>query len=112
MRSILDKIRAQVAKRFDDPARVAIKVNLYRDYEVVALARALHSLGYNGDSPVECVMVADSYFMTHLGRASTALPTADERQWGFDEMRRAPAGRGAAGRGAAGFQVHPRPAAK
>jgi ketopantoate hydroxymethyltransferase len=54
--------------------RRPIKLNLYRDYEVEAVAKAL------ADNPVlemgvrlDCLMVSDSYLMTHLGRDSTRL---------------------------------------
>lgn len=65
--------------------RRPIKLNLYRDYEVEAVARAM------AESPVlrtgirlDCLMVSDSYLMTHLGRASTRL--ADGEQALFMEI--------------------------
>jgi ketopantoate hydroxymethyltransferase len=56
-----------------------IKLNLYRDYEVEALAQAwadnpLLELGVQ----LDCLMVSDSYLMTHLGRASTRLSGGEQ----------------------------------
>jgi ketopantoate hydroxymethyltransferase len=60
-------------------SRRPIKLNLYHDYEVDAVARAM------ADSPVlqmgvrlDCLMVSDSYLMTHLGRASTRLAKGEQ----------------------------------
>ncbi len=62
-----------------EPARQPIKLNLYRDYEVRALALAI------ADSPflqmavgIDCVMVSDSYLMTHLGRSSTRVSEGEK----------------------------------
>lgn len=59
--------------------RRPIKLNLYRDYEVDAVAKAMT------DSPVlqmgvrlDCLMVSDSYLMTHLGRDSTRLARGEQ----------------------------------
>ena len=59
-----------IQARFANPFRPGIKVNLYRDYEYRAAARCIAETGTDA---VECVMVGDSYFMTHLGRDSTQL---------------------------------------
>ncbi|MEJ2411323.1 MAG: 3-methyl-2-oxobutanoate hydroxymethyltransferase [Novosphingobium sp.] len=60
-------------------SRRPIKLNLYRDYEVEAVARAM------ADNPVlhmgvrlDCFMVSDSYLMTHLGRGSTRLAKGEQ----------------------------------
>jgi ketopantoate hydroxymethyltransferase len=60
-------------------SRRPIKLNLYRDYEVDAVAKAM------ADSPVlqmgirlDCLMVSDSYLMTHLGRDSTRLAKGEQ----------------------------------
>ncbi len=71
---------APFLRRYDSPARMGLKVNAYRDYEVEGLARALDAPDL-ADCPLECVMVGDSYFMTHLGRSSTALTHPDEWEW-------------------------------
>lgn len=71
--------------RWRHPSSMGIKVNLYRGFEVAALAAATAEPGVEG-CPLECVMVGDSYFMTHLGRASTALATAEEQAWGMDVL--------------------------
>lgn len=59
--------------------RRPIKLNLYRDYEVEAVANAL------ADNPLlhmgvrlDCLMVSDSYLMTHLGRESTRLAKGEQ----------------------------------
>lgn len=59
--------------------RRPIKLNLYRDYEVEAVAQAW------GDNPLlelgiglDCLMVSDSYLMTHLGRKSTRLASGEQ----------------------------------
>lgn len=69
--------------RYRVPAQLGIKINAYRDYEVAALAQAVRTPALR-DSPIECVMVGDSYFMTHLGRPSTVLAGAAEHRWGLD----------------------------
>ncbi|MFD7448433.1 3-methyl-2-oxobutanoate hydroxymethyltransferase [Kitasatospora sp. NPDC059827] len=71
---------APFLRRYDAPSRVGLKVNAYRGYEVEGLARALEAPEL-ADCPLECVMVGDSYFMTHLGRPSTALADDAEREW-------------------------------
>jgi ketopantoate hydroxymethyltransferase len=62
-----------------DDSRRPIKLNLYRDYEVEAVAQAL------ADNPIleigirlDCLMVSDSYLMTHLGRKSTRLARGEQ----------------------------------
>ncbi|MFF7635713.1 3-methyl-2-oxobutanoate hydroxymethyltransferase [Kitasatospora sp. NPDC008050] len=67
-------------RRFDDPGELGLKINLYRGLEVEGLARALAAPGL-ADSPIECLMVGDSYFMTHLGRPGTVLAGAAEQEW-------------------------------
>lgn len=68
--------------RYDSPAQLGLKINAYRGYEVEGLAEALRAPDLHG-APVECVMVGDSYFMTHLGRDGTTLSGADEQEWGL-----------------------------
>lgn len=65
-----------IKQRTVHPFKPGIKVNVYRDYEYRALAQAIHERHIDS---VESVMVGDSYFMTHLGRASTRLSLEDSR---------------------------------
>jgi len=61
------------------PARQPIKLNLYRDYEVEALALAIAKSPFlQMAASVDCVMVSDSYLMTHLGRSSTRVPEGEQ----------------------------------
>jgi ketopantoate hydroxymethyltransferase len=76
-------IDAQYRRRGADGS-IGVKVNLYRGMEVEGLALALDRPDLR-DAPVECVMVGDSYFMTHLGRPSTRLEPG-EREWGVTTM--------------------------
>jgi ketopantoate hydroxymethyltransferase len=78
-------IARQCTWRYESPAHLGLKVNLYRDSEVMGLARALTHNDLRG-APLESVMVGDSYFMTHLGRPSTRLVDADERRWGLETL--------------------------
>lgn len=66
--------------RYASPAQLGLKINAYRGYEIEGLAQALRTPDLEG-SPVECVMVGDSYFMTHLGRPTTVMPGAAEQEW-------------------------------
>jgi len=84
---VCDTVELQVARRFAEPQNAPVKVNLYRDYEVCALAAALRATADGPACVVETVMVGDSYFMTHLGRSSTRLDTAAERSEGFEQLR-------------------------
>lgn len=77
-------IKNQVQARFNGETNIGVKINLYRDYEVDALARAIQHQDLQGSCPVECIMVGDSYFTTHLGRESTQLKTPEEQAWGID----------------------------
>lgn len=59
--------------------RRPLKINLYRDYEARALARAHSgSMLLHQATRIDCVMVSDSYLMTHLGRGSTKLPKGEQ----------------------------------
>jgi ketopantoate hydroxymethyltransferase len=71
--------------RYRAPAQLGIKINAYRDYEVAALAEAV-SVPVLRDSPIECLMVGDSYFMTHLGHASTAFDDPGEQRRALDTL--------------------------
>lgn len=76
---------APYLRRYQAPAQLGIKINAYRDYEVAALADALRT-PVLADSPVECLMVGDSYFMTHLGRPSTVFAGTDDQRWAMDSL--------------------------
>ncbi|MFE2853696.1 3-methyl-2-oxobutanoate hydroxymethyltransferase [Streptomyces lavendulae] len=72
-------------KRYEAPSCIGLKINAYRDYEVAALAEAIRTPDLE-DSPIECVMVGDSYFMTHLGRSTTAMEGDQEREWALTTL--------------------------
>lgn len=84
---IHDVIMRHAQRRWTTRAGLGIKVNLYTAPEVSALAAALDADDLS-DCPVECVMVGDSYFMTHLSRPSTRLATPAERTWGVHALAR------------------------
>ncbi|CAK0776714.1 3-methyl-2-oxobutanoate hydroxymethyltransferase [uncultured Gammaproteobacteria bacterium] len=68
--------------RVKNPDLPRIKVNLYRGYEVEAVADAVNEVtAERGRHPIDCLMVADSYLMTHLGRSSTRLAGEEEQAW-------------------------------
>lgn len=52
-----------------------IKVNLYRAVEVEGVALAARA---RPTIPIDCLMTADSYLMTHMGRDSTRLELAEQ----------------------------------
>ncbi|WP_129306970.1 3-methyl-2-oxobutanoate hydroxymethyltransferase [Streptomyces sp. L2] len=76
---------APYLRRYTSPAQLGLKINAYRGYEIEGLAEAL-AVPDLADSPVECVMVGDSYFMTHLGRPGTVMSGAAERDWALTTM--------------------------
>ena len=76
---------APYLRRYGTPAQLGIKINAYRGYEVAAVADALRAQDLQ-ESPIECLMVGDSYFMTHLGRPSTKFTGADEQRWAMDSL--------------------------
>jgi ketopantoate hydroxymethyltransferase len=78
---VVGQARERVARE-----ALGLKVNLYRGYEVEALGQAMESLDLMRNCRLECLMVGDSYFMTHLGRPSTRLATPEEQVWGMDQM--------------------------
>ena len=84
--SIKDLIDKQCFMRFNNEPNIGLKINLYRDYEVAALADAIYSQKDHEKYPIESIMVGDSYFSTHLGKNSTRLITYEEKQWGLDVM--------------------------
>ncbi len=83
----LDEIRQRMSRLRADPAAIGIKVNLYTGEETDAVADADARLrGTGWFRGVESLMVADSYLMTHLGRASTNL-AIDERPAFLETLR-------------------------
>ncbi|MCY4045316.1 MAG: 3-methyl-2-oxobutanoate hydroxymethyltransferase [Cellvibrionales bacterium] len=73
MRSIIPRL---IAVRNQRPMTPGIKVNLYRGYEYQSLINAMNATNLS----VECVMVGDSYYMTHLGLPSTQLNEAQKAE--------------------------------
>lgn len=94
---LLGRLASQLAARAARPDRPRLKVNLYNGLETRATAHAARALAAEGTAPdIDCLMVGDSYLMTHLGRPSTRLDTAAEQAWAVDllvgllaEVRRA-----------------------
>jgi ketopantoate hydroxymethyltransferase len=82
---LLDLLGPQRAARVARPDRPRLKVNLYTALETRAAARAARTLAEEGRPPgVDCLMVGDSYLMTHLGRPGTRLDTPAEEAWALD----------------------------
>ena len=72
--AFLDRVAGQGRARLAMPDRHRVKVNLYTPDEVQGLADALSRPEVPfGPEDIDCLMVADSYLMTHLGRDSTRL---------------------------------------
>ncbi len=80
---------AQNLLRRRHPDQARIKVNLYTGAEARAVAASVSRLESAGrPSRIDCLMVGDSYLMTHLGRASTRLESESEQREIFDLMLR------------------------
>lgn len=77
--SAANRLVQAAARRYERRSSIGIKINLYNGMEGEATIRAMAMAGIADE--VECFMVADSYLMTHLGRASTRLPTRAEQDW-------------------------------
>ena len=76
---ILTLIKNQHERRIINN-QIGIKVNLYKGYEVEAVAEAVQDLLQSGINPyVDCLMVADSYLMTHLALKGTCLSSKSEQ---------------------------------
>jgi ketopantoate hydroxymethyltransferase len=82
--SLHPAIARQASRRYAARELIGLKVNLYTAEEVAGLAQALD--GAPADTPVECVMVGDSYFTTHLCRESTRLTGAEEQAMGLSAL--------------------------
>jgi ketopantoate hydroxymethyltransferase len=66
-----------------------LKINLYHDYEVEAVATAAQRLERKGyPVRVECIMVSDSYLMTHMGQKATSLQSSSAQKEFFQKMKR------------------------
>ena len=78
------RIGVQRLRRSQHPGRIGLKINLYHDYELEAVAAAADAAGLV-TNPIECFMVGDSYLTTHLGRPSTQLDP-DEWDWALELM--------------------------
>lgn len=72
--NIEDLINKQFLSRENRDGIPNIKVNLYKGYEVEAIALAMEDLkDFRGLQIPDCIMVADSYLNTHLNRTTTHL---------------------------------------
>lgn len=68
------RIKVQYEARHASPSRSPLKINLFKGYEVFAVASCLANLRQQGIViNVECVMLGDSLLTTHLGYETTAL---------------------------------------
>ena len=77
---------AEQSKEYQEVPR--LKINLYHDYEVSAVASATIQLRKKGlPCRVECIMISDSYLMTHLGQSATALETASAQAEFFETLK-------------------------
>ena len=86
--NVSQKIDFQMKCRYEQAYPVGLKINLYTANEVFALSAALSQLKLPKTSPVESLMVGDSYFTTHLNRPTTALKTEFEKKEGLAIMLR------------------------
>lgn len=74
MSEIREAFKRHIAWRVENPDATAVKVNLYKPVEVEAVALAIQRHPEVAQTcRVECVMLADSFLMTHLGRPSTVV---------------------------------------
>lgn len=82
------RLAAHQAGRTANPDVPRLKINLYRDYEVTAVAGACEDVRatHPAFGHIDSVMVADSYLTTHMGRDSTRLGPDEERTF-LDTMR-------------------------
>jgi len=78
--SIGRRLAAHVAGRVARPDVPRIKINLYRGYEVAAVAQAVAELRgeVEGFTQVDSLMVADSVLTTHMGRTTTRVTEGEE----------------------------------
>ncbi|MBM3546258.1 MAG: hypothetical protein FJX54_04860 [Alphaproteobacteria bacterium] len=84
---LTSRLASQRRLRYAQPDQARIKVNLYTDSETRAVAAAVADLESSGfPSRVDCLMVGDSYLMTHLGRDSTRVEGEAEQARVFEMM--------------------------
>lgn len=84
---LAEAMSRQAGLRRRDAERPRIKVNLYTAEETHAVAEAAAALADNfGSDAIDCLMVGDSYLMTHLGRPSTRIDGAAEQAAFFKQM--------------------------
>lgn len=80
-------IARQMRERRERADQARIKVNLYTAAETRAVAEAVALLERAGQpSRVDCLMVGDSYLMTHLGRPSTRIDSPQDQAAVFAMM--------------------------
>jgi ketopantoate hydroxymethyltransferase len=78
---LVERLAPQVRARRAAPERPRLKLNLYTGTETRAAARAALALAAEGMDPaIDCLMVGDSYLMTHLGRPTTRIPDEAEQE--------------------------------
>lgn len=74
MQEFREIIKRHVAWRVEHPDATAVKINLYKPVEAEAVALAVQQHPELAEAcRVECVMMADSFLMTHLGRKTTVV---------------------------------------
>lgn len=78
-------VAEQSKERSDIPR---LKINLYHDYEVAAVAKAAERLSNKGyPCRIECLMTSDSYLMTHMGKQATSLDSEQAQADFFQIMK-------------------------
>ncbi|HET6467197.1 MAG TPA: 3-methyl-2-oxobutanoate hydroxymethyltransferase [Geminicoccaceae bacterium] len=78
---IVERLAQQERARRAMPERPRLKINLYTGSETRATARAAAALAAEGiDAGIDCLMVGDSYLMTHLGGSTTRIVDAAEQE--------------------------------
>jgi ketopantoate hydroxymethyltransferase len=71
---LLRRQAPQILRRRALPTRPRLKINLYKGIETEAVADAAAALAAtSGESGIDCLMVGDSYLMTHLGGSPTRI---------------------------------------
>ena len=88
MNDTINRIKDLYKRRLDKENFPSIKVNLYKSYELLAVKQAIDLIDSYSDSIKypECVMVGDSFLMTHLMRNSTKLSTDEGKAIFFEIM--------------------------
>lgn len=87
-RDIFKLVRNQYLMRTLRGGIPSIKVNLYKDYEIRAVLAAIGDIISMGlPNSVDCMMIADSYLTTHLGRDQTTLFDFNQQETFLLEMK-------------------------